>query len=164
MIGSRIARNKTQLPLLFSNKRLSRYCNRWYFPEYKMLSRDELPEDPQEWADITVDLPRLTPDTPDSCPMPMSELLEYVDMESSEPGTANQSSLKFLRTANTDGTRCWIWGYTESDGEVCYLTYRELPNGSNTRGMSSASPAYNGEFKLTPEQYLLAEHYDLVYW
>jgi len=129
-----------------------------------MLSRDELPEDPNDWAEITVELARLTPDTSASCPMPISELLDYIDMESAEPGTANESSLKFLRTADTGGTQCWLWAYTEPDGDLCYLTYRRLPNGTNIRGMASASPAYKGEFKLTPEQYLLAEHYDLVYW
>jgi hypothetical protein len=129
-----------------------------------MIARDELPEDPKDWRAFIVELPRLTPDDAESCPMPVSELLEYVDMESSEPDTATTNALTFLRTAATGGSKCWIWSYAESDGELCYVTYRQTSDGSNIRGMSSASPEYDGDFQLTPEQYLLAEQYDLVYW
>lgn len=125
-----------------------------------MQALEELPEDPKDWANIEVDLPKLAVE---SCPMPMSELLEYVNMESSESSSAIPDSLKFLRTADTGGTACWIWAYTEPDGQLCYVTYRLLPSGMNRRGMASASPEWN-DFKLTPEQFLLAEHYDLVYW
>lgn len=87
-----------------------------------MYSRDQLPKAPQDWAEIDVELPRLTPDTADSCPMPMSELLAYVNIESSEPEPAQQCSLRFLRTATVEGTRCWIWGYTDADGELSFVT------------------------------------------
>ena len=125
-----------------------------------MQSRDERPEDPKDWKGIKVSLPRLAVET---CPISMSELLEYINMESSEPGSATAKSLKLLRTADTGGTACWIWAYKESSGQLSYLTYRELPSGKRVLGMASASPEWN-DFKLTPEQYLLAQHYDLVYW
>ena len=125
-----------------------------------MQSRDELPEDPKDWKGIKVALPRLAIET---CPISMSELLEYVNMESSDPGTATAKRLKFLRTADTGGTACWIWAYQEPGGQLCYLTYRQQPSGRRGLKMVSASPEWN-DFKLTPEQFLLAEHYGLVYW
>lgn len=129
-----------------------------------MISRDKLPDDPKDWHDIVVELQRLQPDNAESCPLPVSELLEYVDIESSEPGTANIDSLTFLRTARIGDTKCWIWSFTETNGELCYVTYRQSPEDSNALGMSGASPEYDEGLQLTPEQYLLAEHYDLVYW
>lgn len=70
---------------------------------------------------------------------------------------ASPEQLAFLRTAVIDGDPCWIWRFTETDGTECYLSYREFTGRGAALGLSEA----NG---LSPEQYLLAEHYDEVYW
>jgi hypothetical protein len=54
-------------------------------------------------------------------------------------------------------TQYWIWTYTESDGEETFVTVGLKDNGSTRLGI--ASP--NG---LTPDQFLMADYYEEVYW
>ena len=129
-----------------------------------MISKDQLPEDPAEWGDLEVSFPRLSPDTADSCPIPFEEVMEYVRMESADYDQAQEESLRFLRTAQVNDDKFWLWSYTESDGELCYVVYRQSPDGSSLLGLSSAQPDMDRPHVLSPEQYLVAEYYDLVYW
>jgi hypothetical protein len=118
--------------------------------------RRDLPDDAADWRDIVVELPRLTPDTPDDCPLSLADIMEYVRMESADTDSVPDDALKFVRTASIGDSSVWLWSLTESDGTVCYVTVTSRPN-RVTLGLSDA----NG---LTPEQYMLAEHYDEVYW
>lgn len=122
-----------------------------------MISRSELPEDAAEWASITVDLPRQEPDLPDSCPVPMIEIIDYIKAESADAGDVDEGRLSFIRTALVNQDRYWIWSYKERDGAECFIVARLKQDGSI--GLCLSSP--NG---LNPEQYMLADYYDEIYW
>ena len=122
-----------------------------------MIERSELPEDVEDWKDVEVDFPRLSPDSPENCPATESEIMEYVRMESADLDDASQESLVFVRTALVGEDECWLWTYTESDGQIAYVTYRRRSQAPEVLGLTDA----NG---LSPEQFMLAEYYDEVYW
>lgn len=120
-------------------------------------SRDELPEDAADWVVVDVDLPRLAPDSAESCPIPIDRVLDYVTKESADTCGAASDRLAFVRTAQVVGNRYWLWRYVESDGAVCFVFVR-INDGTQVK-MGLSSP--NG---LSPEQYLLADHFDEIYW
>ena len=122
-----------------------------------MIRRDDLPEDAADWKSVAVSLERLQPDREDSCPEDREEIMEYVRMESADADDSEETSLTFLRTARVGNASCWIWSYTESDGTIVYVTCRKNDDGSTCLSLSET----NG---LSPEQYLLADYYDEVYW
>ncbi|MEX0654288.1 MAG: hypothetical protein WD534_17655 [Phycisphaeraceae bacterium] len=122
-----------------------------------MLSRQELPEDAANWTTVQVCFDRLAPDREEACPIAREEVMNYVRMESADTDSAEEASLLFLRTARIGEASYWLWSYTESDGVVCFVTCRQNDDGSNM--LSLAEP--NG---LSPEQYLLADYYDEIYW
>jgi hypothetical protein len=122
--------------------------------------RDELPEDFDELRNVPIELPRLPEDSAASCPMPMSEILEYLSYEA--PGGEHSGSaeviefpLEFLRTALVDQTRYWIWRFTDADEVESYVTV-----GIDGSGQQIVS--YDETFGLSPEQRIMAEHYDFV--
>ena len=122
-----------------------------------MIPREALPDDAADWSSIEVALPRLFDDSPGSCPVSPDDIFEYVQIESGDTDSAERARLVFIRTAEVSDARYWLWQYTESDGEKCFVTFRADPDGTTVLGL--ASP--NG---LSEEQYLLAEYYDEVYW
>ncbi len=122
-----------------------------------MIQRKDLPDDPVEWNSIAVSFGRLAEDTPESCPCPVDEVFAHVLTESGDADQANRDRLAFLRTARVGECDFWIWVYTEQDGEDVFVTYQLNSDGSSVLGL--ASP--NG---LSPEQFMLAEYYDEVYW
>ena len=119
--------------------------------------KDSLPEDPAEWKDVQVSFPRLAQDSSASCPIPVTEVMDYVRVESADLDDAKDESLQFIRTAQVEGSRYWLWSYTESDGEVCYVFFRVSADGDTFLSLSSTGG-------LSPELYLLADFYELVYW
>ena len=119
--------------------------------------KDSLPEDPAEWKDVQVSFPRLAQDSSASCPIPVTEVMDYVRVESADLDDAKDESLQFIRTAQVEGLRYWLWSYTESDGEVCYVFFRVSADGDTFLSLSSTGG-------LSPELYLLADFYELVYW
>jgi len=129
-----------------------------------MIERDQLPDDPADWGELEVSFPRLSPDTTEFCPGSSTEILEYIGIESADVENADPKHLRFLRTAQVGDDQCWIWSYTEVDGDLCYVTYWVHAAGGNTLGMSSAKAGYETETPLTPEQYMLAEYHELIYW
>ena len=129
-----------------------------------MIEKDQLPEDPADWRDFEVSLPRLDPDTAESCPVALSEVIEYVGLESAEGDDADSGRLSFLRTAQVADQKCWLWSYIEADGELCYVTYWVSPSDGGTLGLADAKADPDSDRPQSPEQFLLAEYYDLVYW
>jgi hypothetical protein len=122
--------------------------------------REELPEDFYELKNVLVELPRLPDDTAASCPAPMAEILDYLGYEA--PGGAHSGSeevipfqLEFMRTAQVEGTRYWIWRFTDSDARESYVTVALDPAGQQITG-------YDESFGFTPEQFILADYYDLA--
>lgn len=122
--------------------------------------RDELPEDFDELRNVPIELPRLPDDSAASCPVPMKDILEYLSYEA--PGGEHSGSaeviefrLEFVRTALVEQTRYWIWRFTDADGRESYLTV-----GVDAGGQEIMS--YDETFGLSPEQRIIAEHYDFV--
>ncbi|MHB1326558.1 MAG: hypothetical protein ACYC2K_00015 [Gemmatimonadales bacterium] len=72
--------------------------------------------------------------------------------------------LRFLRTAQVGDKQCWIWSYTDADGELSYVTYWRDAAGEDILGMSEAKADPDGLKPLSPEQYILAEYHDLIDW
>lgn len=122
-----------------------------------MIRREDLPDDAADWTTVSISLDRLRSDREDSCPSSREEIMEYVRLESADTDDANDASLKFIRTAKIGDISCWLWSFQESDGEVCYVLFRKNGDGSTILGLASAN-------SLSPEQYLLADYYDEVYW
>lgn len=117
--------------------------------------RDELPEDLDKLRDVPVELPRLPDDSADSCPVPMTEILEYLSYEA--PGGTHSGSaeviefqLEFVRTALIEQARYWIWRFTDSDGRESYVT-------AGIDGGGQEMISYDETFGLSPEQRMLAE-------
>ena len=121
-----------------------------------MIPRDKLGEDPLAWKDITVTFVRLARDSEDSCPRSREEIIAYVRTESADLDAAEETRLNFVRTAQVSDAEYWLWSYEEKDGELCYVALRKKTN-SEYLSLSSASG-------LSPELYLLAHYYDMVYW
>ncbi len=122
--------------------------------------REELPEDFYELRKVPIELPRLPGDSAASCPAPMEEILEYLRDEA--PGGKHLGSkqaiafeLHFVRTALVDTTNYWIWRFTDPEGRESYVTVALSPSGEQIIG-------YDESFGFTPEQFILADYYDLA--
>jgi hypothetical protein len=122
-----------------------------------MIPRADLPEDASEWQSVRVDFERLSEDSPASCPRSEDNVFEYVQTESGDSAAADRFRLLFIRTAAVAEAKYWMWSYCEDDGRLIYVVFRSNPDGSGILGLSEP----NG---LSPEQYLLADYYDEVYW
>lgn len=122
-----------------------------------MIPRADLPEDASKWQSVRVHFDRLGEDSPVSCPNSEDEVFEYVQAESGDSTAANRVRLEFIRTAAVAEAKYWMWSYREEDGRLIYVVFRSDPDGSGVVGLSET----NG---LSPEQYLLADYYDEIYW
>jgi hypothetical protein len=123
-------------------------------------SRDELPEDFDELRNVPIELPRLPDDTPASCPVPMDDILEYLSYEA--PGGEHSGSteviefqFEFLRTALVDQARYWIWRFRDSRDCESYVI-------AAIDARSQELLSFDETFGLSPEQRIMAEHYNLV--
>lgn len=99
----------------------------------------------------------LSPNTEESCPLALSEIIQYVQMEPADAEEATKERLQFVRTAQIADEKYWLWTYTEADGDTCYVFFKQEANGNTLLGLTSSEG-------LSPEWYLLAEYYDMVYW
>src|ERR1700704_4283764 len=124
--------------------------------------RDRLPKSWRGLARLTLDLPRLAPDTPATCPRTEREILEYLDVEApggSESGSERviQFELHFIRTALVNSSRYWIWGFKDERDTDCYVAVQGLPDGDSMLG-------YDESFGLSPEQWLVLDYYGEEDW
>jgi hypothetical protein len=119
--------------------------------------RTELPEDAAKWTSVTVSFPRLEHDSAESCPESFDEIMRYLRAESGDTDRAEANRLCFLRTALVGKDKYWLWSYEEEDAARCFVAFRVKEDGSACLDISQT----NG---LSPEQYLLADYYDEVYW
>ena len=120
-------------------------------------SRNELPEDAADWVSVNIDLPRLSPDSVETCPLSLDQVFDYIKLESGDTDSASRHRLSFVRTALVDSEKYWLWKYVESDGAECFVLVRQ---GGGGRLMTTLTNS-NG---LSAEQYLLADYFDEVYW
>jgi hypothetical protein len=112
-----------------------------------MAPRKKLPKKFKDRKGISVSFPRLSPDSPRSCPLSIREIMEYVRVESADLEKAKRKSLVFLRTAEVGEYLYWLWRFTESNGEECYVTVQYEPNCTVVIGLT-------GSEGLSPEEYL----------
>jgi len=119
------------------------------------MRRDEMPEDNADLARLQLDFPRLQPDTVETCPIPLSEIVEYLRMESSDAEAVNESQVRFLRTALVGDHMYWIWSFRESDGADCFVTVSASPDGATCTGYEE------NYYQLTPEQFMLGDYYNV---
>ena len=80
------------------------------------------------------DPPRLQDDSPEGCPSPMSEIMDYLRLESGDLDDVRESQLTFLRTAHIDGSDFWAWSIVESDGDEGYVYVEITRNGRMCTG------------------------------
>src|SRR5262245_54621798 len=122
-----------------------------------MIPRKNLPDDAAEWTSVSVSFPRLEQDSVDSCPVMEDRVFDYVRLESADRDKSERIRLRFVRTARVADVSYWLWEYTEEDGQLCYVCFRQNADGSTVLGISESN-------NLSHEQYLLADYYDEVYW
>ncbi len=122
--------------------------------------KKDLPDDYFELRRVPVELPRLSPDSQATCPLSMQDIQAYLDQETrgvhdpSDWGIP-EFNLQFLRTALVEGSWYWIWRFADVDGAECFLTVSLNPDRKRVIG-------YDECFGLTPEQFILADYYDLA--
>lgn len=122
-----------------------------------MISRDDLPADAAQWSGVRIAFEYLAKNCATSCPLSETDVLCYLQAESGDGDKADLARLTFVRTAKVLSDQYWVWRYVETDGAACYVTFSIRPDGSSV--LSLAAP--NG---LSAEQFLLASHYDEIYW
>jgi hypothetical protein len=124
--------------------------------------RDQLPKSWKGLQRCTFDLPFLTPNDASICPVPMSAILQYLDVEApggSESGSSRviQFDVRFVRTALVNSSKYWLWGFKDEDGNDCYVTVQVEPNGQEILGEDQS-------FGLTPERWLVLDYYGDEDW
>jgi hypothetical protein len=102
---------------------------------------------------VGVSLPRLDPDTPDTCPVPLADVQEHVRIESDD-GTVKSFPLTFLRTARIGATEYWIWRFHEPGRGDGYALVAFWPPKLRITECDDT-------FDMTPEQYILAAHFEI---
>jgi hypothetical protein len=107
---------------------------------------------------IGVTLPRLSPDSPDSCPVKVKSLIEYLAMEApweTETGEPIEPkpTLQFLRSAIIGQTHYWIWAFKDGRGTDCFAVVSRWPK--------FVVKECDETFGFTPEQHLVALHFKL---
>ncbi len=120
-----------------------------------MIPFEEMPEDNDDLAHVQVTFPLLAPNTADSCPLPLSDVVEYLRLETMDGPLFNGDRLHFLRSAQVGDRRYWIWSFDEPDGSGCYATVSQSPDGSSCIGYDENSHG------LTPEQFMLGDYHNV---
>ncbi len=92
----------------------------------------------------------------------MREILEYLNVEApggSQSGSERiiQFDLHFIRTAQVNRSKYWLWGFKDERNTDCYAAVQATPNGENVLG-------YDESFGLTPEQWLVLDYYQDEDW
>jgi hypothetical protein len=114
-----------------------------------------MPDDNAELANVEIQFQRLQPDTPDSCPVPLDDVVAYLRLESPDYESVEASQLTFLRTALLADHRYWIWSFQESDGSDCFVTVSQSPDGTTCTGYEE------NYYGLTPEQFMLGDYHQV---
>ncbi len=120
-----------------------------------MIPFDEMPEDNAQLAAIVIDFPLLRPNTAESCPVPITDVVEYLRLESPDGDAIDAGQLSFLRTAQVAEQRYWIWAFQEADGSPCYVTVAVSPEGSSCIGYEE------NYYGLAPEQFMLGDYHQV---
>ncbi len=110
-----------------------------------MLPLDEMPEYREDLANVSVTFPSLDDKETARQSEFIKELSEYLSMEEGEG--FSPADLQFLRSAQVEDTKYWIWSYDES-----YAMVSEDSKGGQCQ-------TCNFQDGLTPEQAILADYH-----
>ena len=118
-----------------------------------MFNCQDLPKDNEDLDSIRVDLPRLSDDSPESSPVGVIELLDYLGLEAPGGSALSAEDLIFRRTIDLGDAQFWIWSFDEPEGrQPAYATIREDIDGTITIGYDSDN------YGLSPEQFVVGEY------
>jgi len=120
-----------------------------------MIPFEEMPEDNAQLANIAIEFPVLEPNTAESCPVALADVVEYLRLESPDRDEIHGGQLSFLRTARVAEQRYWIWAFQEADGSACFVTVAVSPDGSSCIGYEENC------YALTPEQFMLGDYHQV---
>lgn len=120
-----------------------------------MLKHEEMPEDNEDLGKIHVSFPHLPDDTPESCPTPLSAILEYLAVEVPDGELLDPIDLHFVRTARVAEQQFWIWRFTDPLGADCYVTVSVNVDGAQVIEYDE------DHYHLTPEQSILGVYHQV---
>jgi len=80
----------------------------------------------------------------------LGDLLDYLADEVPGGEALSEMDLAFVRTAQVEDTRYWIWSFEPDGGEPTFATIALGPDGSVTTGYDT------NDYGLTPERFILA--------
>ena len=103
---------------------------------------------------IDVSLPRLDPDSPATCPVPREHIIEHAVTEADDGSGAVLSEPVFVRTAQIGQTQYWLWKFNDPRRGDGYVVVALWPGGH-------AKISCDDTFDMTPEQFLVATHFEL---
>ena len=118
-----------------------------------MIPYEEMPNDNAKLVDLIIDFPVLQPNTAESCPIVLADIVDYLRAESPDGEMIQAAQLYFLRTAQVVEKRYWIWSFQESDGSACYVTATVASDGSASIGYEE------NHYGLSPEQFILGDYH-----
>lgn len=115
-----------------------------------------MPGDNADLAAVQVDFDRLSPDSPEACPVAMTDLLDYLAREVRDGEQLTATDLTFLRTAQVETTEYWVWQFKEPgpDGDDAYATVSR----SGNQATLGCDTNYYG---LSPEQFILGDYHQV---
>jgi hypothetical protein len=106
-----------------------------------------------------VELPFADDNTEASCPVSMQDILEYLDYEAPGGTFTGEPDFdfdpKFIRTAKVKDAVYWIWKFVDGHGTESYVT---VAIDADARSCL----AYDDSFGLTPEQFIMADYFDIM--
>ena len=87
----------------------------------------------------------------------LPDVLSYLADEVPDGHRLTADDLHFVRTADVEGTRYWIWRFDEPEGgEPAYVTVSVEEGGPHAIGYEAD---YYG---LTPEQFILGDYHGVI--
>jgi len=121
-----------------------------------MIPDTDLPDNPEEFAGLDVSFERLADDRAESCPIPASDILRYLEMELATEELPPEA-LRFIRTARVREKEYWVWELDEEyeDEDHYVIVWRE-PNGTTCTGYCE------NWWGLSLEQFLLAKYCKVI--
>jgi hypothetical protein len=121
-----------------------------------VLTADEMPDDNADLANVEVDFPRLDPDSPAACPVPLTDLLVYLAGEVPDGDSLAATDLTFVRTARVAEAEYWVWRFREPgpQGDDAFATV--------SRSGQQETLGYEANYYgLSAEQFVLGDYHQV---
>ena len=93
------------------------------------------------------------------CPIPMNEIIEYLNYEAPGGEHAGGNSviefkLAFLRNVLVNDVKYWIWKFYDEDNTESYVVV-------SYNDKNEICTSYDESFGLTPEQFINADYFEI---